>query len=224
MIAFLEQAQVDKVRAGRNQDEGNPVLDCLNSEVDDKCFQHLEINFPDADKSSNQSDMEWPSLFEYVLNSHAPPRLGEDPRIKTRAQRRSGSGAVEVNSEPIMFLGVGVDNVENFMAKGFLNEMPPQNGIPGWQRLTMMKYYVDDFGAVDEGALWAYEGVVLPGGMIILGRWWNPNPNIPNQTATQYSGPFILWNVDDNAEDDGEIEDAWPDFDGVHYQDKLKLD
>lgn len=43
----------------------------------------------------------------------------------------------------------------------------------------MMKYYVEDedfaspLAAIDD-SLWAYEGVVLPGGMIVLGRWWHP--------------------------------------------------
>ena len=62
-----------------------------------------------------------------------------------------------------------------FFASGWLNPLPPQNDIPGWQRMTMMKYFVDDNGEYDKDALWAYEGVVLPGGKIILGRWWSPS-------------------------------------------------
>jgi len=38
----------------------------------------------------------------------------------------------------------------------------------------MMKYFIDENGVWDDEALWAYEGVVLPGGQIILGRWWSP--------------------------------------------------
>lgn len=39
----------------------------------------------------------------------------------------------------------------------------------------MMKYYVDDEDdtsplAAQEDSLWAYEGVVLPGGMVVVGR------------------------------------------------------
>jgi hypothetical protein len=35
-----------------------------------------------------------------------------------------------------------------------------------------MKHFMDDFDQVEQDNLWAYEGVVLPGGRIILGRWW----------------------------------------------------
>ena len=60
--------------------------------------------------------------------------------------------------------------------------------------MTMMKYFQDPTtGAIDQGALWAYEGVVLPGGQIMLGRWWSPADGLGNQ---MYSGPFILWCVD----------------------------
>ena len=58
----------------------------------------------------------------------------------------------------------------------------------------MMKFFeMEDTGTIDTDALWAYEGVVLPGGQIILGRWWSPNQVEGEET---YSGPFILWCVD----------------------------
>ena len=38
--------------------------------------------------------------------------------------------------------------------------------------MTMMKHFHDENGATDSDYLWAYEGVVLPGGQMILGRWW----------------------------------------------------
>jgi len=41
--------------------------------------------------------------------------------------------------------------------------------------MTMMKFYREDNGDCDMESLWAYEGVVLPGGQIILGRWWRPD-------------------------------------------------
>jgi hypothetical protein len=91
------------------------------------------------------------------------------------------------------FKGEGVDAKEGFLASGYFNSISPQQGIPGWQRMTMMKYWADeDTGEIDYSSLWAYEGVVLPGGMIMLGRWWHPNPD----TTSEYSGPFIFWNVD----------------------------
>jgi hypothetical protein len=89
--------------------------------------------------------------------------------------------------------GIGYDE-ENFYATGRITPLPPQSGIPGFQRITMMKYFHDSTGNVDWSALWAYEGVILPGGKIIVGRWWSPEHR--GHTVNQYSGPFILWNVD----------------------------
>lgn len=35
-----------------------------------------------------------------------------------------------------------------------------------------MKHFSDDYEDPDQDNLWAYEGVVMPGGRMILGRWW----------------------------------------------------
>lgn len=60
--------------------------------------------------------------------------------------------------------------------------------------MVMMKYFITAAGSIDHDALWAYEGVVLPGDQIIVGRWWSPQT--PIQLSKVYSGPFILWNTD----------------------------
>lgn len=80
--------------------------------------------------------------------------------------------------------------------------------------MTMMKFFFDSQGRPDEEALWAYEGVVLPGGQIMVGRWWSPDDTAltsKNVRASRmfereswltllalqmYSGPFVFWNVD----------------------------
>lgn len=64
--------------------------------------------------------------------------------------------------------------------------------------MTMMKYWKDEHGVMDFNSLWAYEGVVLPGGMVMLGRWWHPSDD-----GDEYSGPFIFWNVDASMPGDG---------------------
>jgi len=73
---------------------------------------------------------------------------------------------------------------------------------------------------------WAYEGIVLPGGMAILGRWWLPHPSdlddrqrreeMGNEvsqaekerrwTARTCTGPFMFWNVPEEKEEDGGAE------------------
>ena len=69
-------------------------------------------------------------------------------------------------------MGSGTDLDDEFNAIGWLNALPDQCGIPGWQRITFMKHFADDLDYVDGENLWAYEGVVLPGGRIMVGRWW----------------------------------------------------
>lgn len=91
--------------------------------------------------------------------------------------------------------GAGYDD-EDFFSAGWINPLPAQHNIPGFKRLTMMKFFQDENGLVDIDALWAYEGVVLPGDQIIVGRWWSPDDASANGRRSMYSGPFILWNVD----------------------------
>jgi hypothetical protein len=119
----------------------------------------------------------------------------------------------EPGSENVQFTGTGIDLEDDFNAIGWLNPLPPQHGIPGWQRITFMKHFMDDFDQVEQDNLWAYEGVVLPGGRIILGRWWYASENVDfNVSFTRaltldlltdiwqndYNGPFILWAVDES--------------------------
>lgn len=53
------------------------------------------------------------------------------------------------------------------------------------------------FEYMDTKALWAYEGVVLPGGEIVVGRWWSPQDE-DDEDEELYSGPFIFWCTDPN--------------------------
>lgn len=53
--------------------------------------------------------------------------------------------------------------------------------------------------AVDGSALWAYEGVVLPGGQVVVGRWWGPRAAGADLNEESYSGPFMFWCVDEGG-------------------------
>ena len=55
----------------------------------------------------------------------------------------------------------------------------------------------DDDVGINNGC-WAYEGVVLPGGMIMLGRWWSPMDDMEERYCM---GPFIFWNVKGEEEE-----------------------
>jgi hypothetical protein len=92
---------------------------------------------------------------------------------RTRAQKsRAKPKLADIEYKSIQLTGSGNDEEDEFFASGWLNPLPPQHGIPGWQRVTFMKHFLDDYDQVDKDDLWAYEGVALPGGRMILGRWW----------------------------------------------------
>lgn len=82
---------------------------------------------------------------------------------------------------------------------GQMHAIPPQAGIPGFQRIAFLMFFHDN-GAYDPSSVWAYEGCVLPGNHIIVGRWWwlandeTRDDDIP-------SGPFMFWNVDKSHAD-----------------------
>ncbi|KAL9131244.1 MAG: hypothetical protein Q9217_000786 [Psora testacea] len=158
----------------------------------------------------------------------------------------SGPG-LQPRRDYLQFSGSGKD-YGFFHCTGILHNLPPQSGIPAWQRVTMMKRFVengstsalspssssppsttfsttsstsspsttpsgvstplsatetpfgyeesgdDEHSVVDEHC-WCYEGVALPGGKIILGRWWQP---LEEGNEQRNMGPFIFWNVPDN--------------------------
>jgi hypothetical protein len=150
--------------------------------------------------------LRWPKIFENRLHSL---RNKATPQLKT--QGRSKSKYSDSGPENLQFTGAGIDLDDDFNAIGWLNPLPAQHGIPGWQRITFMKHFMDDFDQLEQDNLWAYEGVVLPGGRIILGRWWYASDEVDfnvsgecrlKETCTNiwqndYNGPFILWAVDE---------------------------
>ncbi|EME88258.1 uncharacterized protein MYCFIDRAFT_76089 [Pseudocercospora fijiensis CIRAD86] len=181
---FLTREQdIDVVRTGNNREI--QVVDEFNSDDFRGEFQDLELTLTDP------TEQEFNPLFESILHSLEPPVQ----KARTRAQKRCASPPpTHLPSRSFRFGGKGEDAEEEFKADGWLNPLPSQNGIPGWQRMTMMKYYEQDDGTVDTSSLWAYEGVCLPGGQIIIGRWWSPSSTVNGDDM--YCGPFLLWCVD----------------------------
>ncbi|RMZ12380.1 hypothetical protein D0860_02986 [Hortaea werneckii] len=185
--AYVERGEVAMIRAGEGQDD--TIQDLFNGETDMGQFQDMQLNWLDeADGLAT-----WPKLFEKHLHSLRRP----ENKARTRAQHRSSpkpDAIPDLRPQNFQFLAEGHDMTEDFCAQGWLNALPAQHGVPGWQRMTMMKYFEDPgTGVIDTDALWAYEGVVLPGGQIMLGRWWCPSDGTRER---MYSGPFILWGVD----------------------------
>ncbi len=139
---------------------------------------------------------------------HNPPwdlslnqRAAEGARNATQAEQAFYPIFTRTKSQSLNFEGTGVDR-DPFHCTGQLQALPPQHGIPGWQRITLMKYFLDEDGFYDPNSRWAYEGVVLPGNQIILGRWWSP---LHSEGAAGMCGPFIFWKVR-GADGEAEIE------------------
>jgi len=160
-------------------DSGSFTFQDMNINAGEEAIQRLRLEFPEE----KMFDFPWPRLFEYFLKSlpkNEPPK----PKRMTRAQHRKEMSEEDIELQDmsqyknLRFIGNGYDD-ETFLSSGWLNPLPPQQGIPGWQRVTMMKYFVDPItGHMDDDALWAYEGVVLPGGQIMVGRWWSPEVGV----------------------------------------------
>lgn len=203
---------------------------CFGLDSPERAHQTLELHFP-------EEHAQWPHIFEKHLTALGHPsatyldnvnmeaaRKFAYGRSRTRAQRRvaepentdttKAEEPIDPRAISFQFTGKGID-AEDFYASGWLNPLPPQQGIPGWQRMSMMKFFVDQefeseedgdghgkfdmstaLGLMDETSLWAYEGVVLPGGEIVVGRWWSPSA--PHQGVDEecYSGPFMFWCID----------------------------
>lgn len=109
---------------------------------------------------------------------------------------------------------------------GLVHPLPPQDGIPGWQRFTMVSYETPRSGSPGQGYLDAkeadlhaatiYEGVMLPGDSIIIGRYSMGdeyrNDDDPDQFLQR--GTFIYWLAPDEASDDDDDDDGAEHDDG----------
>jgi hypothetical protein len=187
--AFVDRDEIKLVRDGRSGQGNSPMIqDKMNGEEDPDCpFQSIQLNLAPDDNVHT-----WNRDFEGMLDSLKTP----EKKSRTRAQKSATGGAdtqeTDFATSSYHFTGHGNDDAEDFEMEGWLNPLPPQNGIPGWQRVTMMKFFREQDDTIDMGALWAYEGIMIPGGKIMIGRWWCPTDGTG---PDMYSGPFILWNV-----------------------------
>lgn len=191
--AYLDREELDELLHYGHDAENDQIQDKFAGEDENFSFQDMKLELVDP----NERKVPWPEAFERHLHALTPPApTTPTNRAKTRAQKRSATPDCIIDAKPLSFhfTGSGQDTTEQFFASGWLNPLPPQHGVPGWQRMTMMKYFDNDDGSIDTEALWAYEGVVLPGGQIVLGRWWSPSAG--ERGEAMYSGPFVLWCVD----------------------------
>ncbi|TVY87547.1 hypothetical protein LAWI1_G006672 [Lachnellula willkommii] len=153
-------------------------------------FPELEIYF---DESKFPSSC-WPVMWERMLRSN--------PFIDTNApvnpsSRRSPRKAKPAKLPPILTFYGQVRGSKPAHFYGRLHALPQQQGLHGFQRLVLMKFYTDSNGDYNPEQLFCYEGCVLPGGKVIVGRWWDAFADPRDDTTA--SGPFIWWNIERNA-------------------------
>jgi hypothetical protein len=164
--------------------------------------------FFDDSKFSTEN---WPKAFEALIKSN-PYSTSSPPRSR---QTRSASAIMNKKYELNAFYGTsrGASQPSHFY--GRIHGLPEQQGIPGFQRISLIKFFPLD-GEYDPGQVWAYEGCVLPGGRIIVGRWWDLTAD-PRNPVGIFGGPFIWWNVDKSAaEPPISSEEALEFLDSIH--------
>jgi hypothetical protein len=148
--------------------------------------------FFDEDKSHS---FRWPEVWERIVSSD--PFSQVNARQVNRASPRTK--VKEIKTPQVkQFWGTCRGKSGHFF--GRIHAMTPQQDIHGFQRLTMIKCYTKMENGQEEydpNQVWAFEGCVLPGARIVVGRWWDSlsDPNV----VTTLSGPFLWWNVDRSA-------------------------
>lgn len=128
-----------------------------------------------------QPRLQIPRYAELLLHSTAPPQNSPSPSLP--------------------FFGLGYDG-SHYHFNGRIAALTPQQSIPGFQRVSMLKYLPDKTGRYGVGhtQFWAFDGAVLPGARIMLGRWWDPVRE-PLPDGGSYCGPFIFWAVEDGNDE-----------------------
>lgn len=163
-FSYLRGNNYELIRSITPDDPFSP--DINDHHVKEGYIEDLTFNFDISDE-----DKKWPATFERHLESHRNPRPGED----------------------LQFVAKLTDVGAKFTARGWLTALPLQSGIPGFMRITFVRHIDNedlDADASSDHNLYGYEGIVTPGGRMILGRWWLIGD--PHET----NGPFIFWAVD----------------------------
>jgi hypothetical protein len=146
--------------------------------------------------------LNWPAIFDRII----PILSVESSRMYFRGIQRFH----QVMDSP------------SYLVRGFMEPVPsPQGGIPGWTRICFAIYDAnrdflklassdgDDENGDDKALspdedwppidlrmdfhwIFGYEGVMLPGGRMILGQWLDMARADEEQCSR---GPFIFWDM-----------------------------
>ncbi|KAH6678571.1 hypothetical protein B0J14DRAFT_688649 [Halenospora varia] len=176
---FLVDEDLHELRS-----DGIRGIYCDHGEI----FQDLEIFF-DEEKFPAQN---WLENWEEFLPSN-PFQVSRSP---SSGRRPSRTKTTLPNLDIKTFYGTSQCTKKAYFY-GRIHAMPQQQGLIGFQRIVVLKYYPAPSGEFDFEQVYCYEGCVFPGNKVIVGRWWHQLGD-PKANTTQ-SGPFIWWNVDRNG-------------------------
>lgn len=182
IAAFLPAQDMKYVRVEDSKGRED-VMDEFSGTDNGGAIQDFTFELCSHDNSPAMSDH-----FIRTLDMHMPPK-----RTKTRSCEKDDAPDTAPKTLRMENLDGGGKHGD-WLGDAWLTPLPSQSGIPGWQSFKMMKYWRDDLHNIDGISLWAYEGVMLPGGKVLIGRWWSPDDNAG--TYDEYSGPSIMWRVD----------------------------
>jgi len=165
------------------------------------CHAHLSIMLTQAqdvtlffDESRFPSSA-WPNELEQFIESDPyTGGLQAGTQSVPRSLRSSSSQPILQRYPIKSFFGTTREVHRPGHFYGRIHALPPQHGIPGFQRVCFIMLQPDH-----KNNRWGYEGCVFPGGNIIIGRWWDATN--PGTEERVYSGPFILWKVAESHAD-----------------------
>ncbi|KAF4549429.1 Hypothetical protein D9617_21g096500 [Elsinoe fawcettii] len=173
-LAYVLPAELSTLRMDEVLRLNQGVYDRFTG--DDNQQEFMDYHFKTI---TNDNDIFWPDMFDgiqglYIVGFDTADTHGIDAPIHLLCTGPRSDGPA-------------------FEARGWIQSLPAQSNIEGWQRLAMVSFKRDDNGAADLSKIWAYEAIVLPGEQVMMGRWWDPSTGTNDG---QYSGPFLWWNTD----------------------------
>ncbi|TEY36652.1 hypothetical protein BOTCAL_0545g00040 [Botryotinia calthae] len=192
---YVNTDELARMRQAEEDTDDGPYSDELDG---GESFQDISLFFDDRVFGKQH----WPKSWEKVL--HSDPFSNADPehshqsrgsRRATRSKKHIKKPKENPNPGVEYFYGSSHDSSSTAHFYGAVHGIPPQHGIPGFQRITIMKFFPDQNGFHDPEQSWGYEGCVLPGGRIIVGRWFDAQSRSSRDVM---SGPFVFWNTDES--------------------------
>ncbi|KAI4221199.1 MAG: hypothetical protein LQ349_007902 [Xanthoria aureola] len=207
-MAFEKEIRAHSSRFSNDKKFVNPPMQSSPGlePSEEACSRHCTKISTTSNADSESNDLPGPQ--RWTTNTEKNLRSSEGQPSSSTAN----AGFVEEKH----FFGLGEYDVMEapLNTAGLVHPLPPQDGIPGWQRFTMVSYRTPGSGSPEEGYLDAkeadihaaalYEGVMLPGNSVIIGRYSEGDEYWDDAVPDKFlqRGTFIYWLAPDDASDD----------------------